>query len=124
MKSIAVFRSDAFDHSWPEDGSDPNAVPPGRDLAEYLKAELAKVNIVVRGPFKDADGWVVYGDIENVPFSLFIHCVPIGTPPADYWTIQSQIRRGFLKSLFGSRKPSEELQPLVKILISLLSHDT
>src|SRR4051794_38371377 len=120
MKSIAIFRSDAFDRSWPKDGSDPNVVPLGKDLAEYLKTQLANRNIPMRDSIQSTEGWVVDGEMDKVPFSLFIHWVPIGTPPADHWAIQPQIRPGLLKSLFGSRKPMEELQPVIKILISLL----
>jgi hypothetical protein len=124
MKSIAVFRSDAFDHSWPQNGSDPNAVPLGKDLAAYLKTRLAERNIPVRDPFQGTDGWVIDGVIEEVSFSWYIHWVPIGTPPADHWAIQPQIRRGILKSLPGFPKASEELEPIFNLLTDILSRDT
>ena len=124
MKSIAIFRSEAFDHACPKDGSDPNAIPLGRDLADYLKTKFSERNIPARNPIQGTDGWVVDGDLENLPFSIFIHWAPIGTPPSDHWVIQPQVRRGFLKPLFGSRDPSEELKPLITNLASLLSEDT
>jgi hypothetical protein len=124
MKSIVVFRSEAFDHSRPKDGSDPNAIPLGRDLADYLKTKLAERSIPVRNPIQGTDGWVVDGDLQNIPFSLFVHWAPIGTPPSDHWVIQPQVRRGFLKTLFEPRKPSVELEPVISNLASLLSEDT
>src|ERR1700692_4322840 len=122
MKSIAVFRSAAFDQSWPAEGN-PNDVPLGRDLAEYLKTKLAEQNIPVQNPIQGEGGWIVDGQFQNIPFALFVHWAPVGTPPVDSWVIQPQVRRGIIQSLFGARKPPEELQPLLTQLNTTLSHD-
>ncbi|EEF59691.1 hypothetical protein [Pedosphaera parvula] len=124
MKSIALFQSDAFDHSWPSENTDPNAVPLGRDAAEYLKTKLAEQNIAVQNPIQGEGGWVVDGDFQKILFSLFVHWAPIGTPPTDHWVIQSRLRRGLMKSIFSSSKFPEQLQPLITILNNALVRDS
>lgn len=124
MKSIALFRSTLFDQSWPANDKDPNAIPLGRDLAEYLQTKLSEQGIHVQGPIQGDGGWVVDGDFPSTPFSLFVHWAPIGNPPIDRWVIQPHVRRGVFKSLFGARKPLTKLEPLIGILNATLSQDS
>ena len=117
-KIIAIFKSDCFDTSWPDDGTDPNEPPLGKDLAEYFKTRLHEKGIEVDSPFESEVGWEFFVTIENILYSLLVHWAPIGEPQTDFWVIQPQKQEGCLKGLFGKGRgqKAEDLKPFLKIL--------
>jgi hypothetical protein len=120
MKTIAVFQSDLFDRTWPEDVND--ALPWGKDLAEYLITHLRAAGAsIFYEPIQGVEGWEVDGVISNIPFSLFVHWFPFGSHPSkDYWAIQPSIRHGLIATLFGKRDKPSELAPLCQVLDQIL----
>jgi hypothetical protein len=122
-KIIAIFESDAFDLSWPDDDSDPNEPPLGKDLAEFLQARLQEQSIEADAPFDSETGWEFFVTIEGVQYSLLAQWAPMGEPESDVWVIQPQILQGCLKALFSRDQGQNprDLQPLLKAIKPILN---
>ena len=122
-KIIAIFKSAAFDLSWPDDGSEPNEPPLGKDLAEFLQARLQEQSIEADAPFDSETGWEFFVTIESVQYSLLAQWAPMGEPESDVWVIQPQILQGCLKALFSKDlgQNPRDLQPLLKVIKPILN---
>lgn len=118
-KIIAIFKSDDFDLSWPDDGSEPNEPPLGKDLAEFLQARLLQEkSIEVDTPFDSETGWEMFVTIEGILYSILVEWAPFGESSNDAWVIQPQISQGCLKALFGRDQGQnpKDLQPLLQVI--------
>ena len=122
MKAIAIFRSSAFNLSWPKEGSDPNKPALGRDLAEHLRNRFAKIGLSTSNPIEGSDHWVLDLEMQGRRLSMVVHWAPIGNPPIDYWVVQPQERLGIVASLLRKQKEFD-FEPLRSALKRVLEED-
>lgn len=120
---IFVFKSSAFDLSWPTNHRQAVSQPLGRDLAQYLKEMLIKHAIQVRGPFEGEDGWMLELELNNEQFDVFVQCAAFGDPGDECWVIQPAKKIGVLRTLFGRPKPGVGVEPLCTILDAVLRNN-
>jgi hypothetical protein len=117
-KSIVAFTTDYFDRSWPEDGSDPNVPPLGKDAAAYFRRRLSEFGVQVVG--SDAvmgeAGWHWDVSIGRDDYGLVVHWAPLGKPPKDYWIIQISKHVGLLPRLLGKKGLPSDVMPVVTVL--------
>jgi hypothetical protein len=123
MKSIGIFRSNAFDLSWPKEPTDPNTPPLGRDLAEHLKTRLTAIGLKASDPIEGSDYWVLDLEMDGGRTSLIIHWAPIGNPPIDYWVVQPQQKRSLLGNPFGKASASLQFEASCAALRRVLEED-
>ena len=108
--SVFLFTSDAFSARQPLDTK-----PVGEDLAKYIGARLVTDGWQVASLVEATEGWELDVRIQSVRFLLFVHWVPIGTPPSDQWAIQVRRPTSF-RNLIGLQSASKNVSACVQAL--------
>ena len=117
MKPIVLFKSDAFDRSWPAADSDPNQPPLGKDLADSLKQNFAAHGVNAKPTVEGTGGWEFEATIARDQYIFFVLWAAVGDPPEDFWVVQTRKKQGLIKSLFGKTPdPAPDLQPALGLL--------
>jgi hypothetical protein len=131
MKSIVLFSSDLFDNEWREDL---DAVPHGKDCAEFLQKGLASLGAEVLprdAPSRDSFRWNVSARIEGRYFYFFVQSWIFGDPPRECWLITPGTTdlsgMGCLlapfKWFFGLKIPESRLAPLSNLLRRVIENE-
>ncbi|HEX9061004.1 MAG TPA: hypothetical protein VF941_12565 [Clostridia bacterium] len=127
FKEIVIFTSDMFDLSLNEEEEDPNIIPLGEDVAEFLIDKLKKCGIEVSEAFEDECGWDIDITIQKQKYTAYIHWAPLGRKDEkaqDYWVIQLNTKKSLLKSLFGKYEVDYiKLEPLCNIVHKILADE-
>ena len=121
---IFCFESDAFDRSFPTDGSDPNHPPKGQDLAEYLKTAFTQRQLPVSGPFEGEGGWHLYLRLGKQEFDLSVYLLPLGSASDESWVLHPRKTPGLWRALFGRPVPGLGTEPLCNIITEILTADS
>lgn len=99
---IVIFKSKAFYQGWPDEDSDPNHPPLGKDLAVSIRQTIMTQGANNPSAIVEAEGgWEFEASIDGEKIVLFTHWVPIDDPPEDYWVIQTRGRASLADSIWG-----------------------
>jgi len=121
MKRIAVFQSDRFDRG-EEDPIRAEIEPPGRDCALALMRALEGIGMGPTHPYPFAGegGWSFTVQSSPAGVGVFVHWVPIGDPPEDYWAVQLTEKTGVLQRLVRRHQDSS-LRSMIASVDELLA---
>jgi len=125
MKPIVLFKSNAFDRSWPDVGSDPNEPPLGKDLAESLEQKFATYGVTTNVIVEATGGWEFEVTLDGEHYIFFVHWAAVGEPPEDFWVVQARKKKGLRKFLLGrSQDPAVNVQPALDLLRCIIENSS
>ena len=119
--TIAIVESTAFDFEGP-DGSFDDSVPAGHAVALFVEQRLcANGAKTVSEPVSGEEGWTFDVELDDNVYRFFVHWAPIGDPPSDRWIIQTDIRKGVLRTLVGGKTVETDILTALNLLHRVLS---
>jgi hypothetical protein len=121
--TIALFQSTLFDASKPP-VPDIESNPAGRELADYFIALLSEKQIATTVPVCGEGGWEWDVRLGTEIYSLFVHWAPLKRPQQDYWVLQLDRRRSFVRVLLQKITPAELVEPIIHVMRNIIESNS